>query len=52
MKIGMKSGVMTGSDWKIDMKNGLGTIQRSTRVDGTMMRVPIWCAESPAQVQI
>ena len=53
-RIGLKIGVMTGSatGWKIGPKTGLGTIQRSTRVNGTMVRIPIWCVESPARVQI
>ena len=37
--------------WKTGMKTGVGTIQRNTRENDTM-RVPIWCADSPAQIQI
>ena len=56
MRIGLKSGVMTGraTGGKTDLKTCLDTIQRNTPVNGTMMRVPIWCVcvESPAQIQV
>ena len=54
MRIGLKSGVMIGraSGWKTGMETGLGPFQKNTRVNGTMMRVPIGCAESLAQIQI
>ena len=48
MRIGLKSGVMIGraTEWKTGVKTSLGPIQRHTPVNGTMMKLPIWCAGS------
>ena len=32
--------------WKIDKMTGIGTVRGIARVNGAMMKVPIWCVWS------
>ena len=38
--------------WRIDKMTGTGTIRKIVRVNDTTMKVPIWCVEFQAQVQV
>ena len=38
--------------WRTGKMTGTGTIRKIVRVNGTTMKVPIWCVELQAQVQI
>ena len=38
--------------WKIGKMTGTGTIRKSVRVNGTTMKVPIWCVELQPQIQV
>ena len=38
--------------WRTGKMTGTGTIRKIVRVNGTTMKVPIWCVELQAQVQV
>ena len=38
--------------WRIGNMTGTGTIQKIVRVNGTTMKVPIWCVELQARIQV
>ena len=38
--------------WRTGKMTGTGTIRKIVRVNGTTMKVPIWCVELQARVQV
>ena len=38
--------------WMTGKMTGTGTVRKTVRVNGTTMKVPIWCVELQARVQV